>query len=123
MRQIAALIGRPWQIPCEPPHTFECMELCVYVRDMLGLDTPTLVDRLQRDMDNRGYLETPDGVWQQLDRPHTGCIARIGASHVGIYLADQRGVLHASEGSGVRLDKVAVLERLWSVDYWELKDG
>ena len=81
------VIGKPWAVPCDPPNSFDCWELCRYVREtVFDLWTPSVVDKALRQPSDRRYIDTPPTGWMQLNDPQVGCVVRMGRTHVGVYL-------------------------------------
>lgn len=121
------LIGTPWSLPCDPPNSFDCWELVVHVREILGRPVkPCPVTILDRRQDHVAMLQNPDlSLWQRLSAPTYGCIVGVGTpvQHCGIYL-DDRKVLHAFSDDGingaVQLHRLDVLERFFNgAEFWE----
>ena len=113
MHLLADLIGRPWALPCDPPQSFDCWELVCHVRGRAGLDTPDYSDHrsgLVSDMVLL-HMADPKTEWNILLEPSPWCVVLMRRKHVGVYLPD-RTVIHAQEGTGVRVDRLDLLSRL-----------
>ena len=115
---IRGIIGAPWAVPCDPPSSFDCWELVRHVRAMIGLRTPSVVDKDRRRPSDRKQFGQPPMGWNQLSEPVEGCVARIGSAHVGVYL-NGGDVIHAQLATGVRIDKVEFLS--FPVSFWEFE--
>ena len=118
------LIGAPYALPCDPPHTFDCWQLVVHARETIGLRTPHGPVAVEdRSLADKEYFAHPDPkVWTPIGRPSEGCVVAFGnpASHVGVYIGGR--VLHASHKTGVCLHALEAMERFFgSPRYWEVK--
>lgn len=130
MNNISSLIGRPWALPCNPPETFDCWELAVSVRRILGKQTPEYkVPPKKRANRDRSDFETPDEkIWKRLDKPQQGCLVGFGNpnNHVGVYHDGRVIHSHSIDGvvGSVQVHRLEVLERfLGEPSYWEKRNA
>lgn len=97
--------------------------LCLFYRDVLGLELPSLLPEMQgREFHRRGIAplvqDVRESQWHEVSEPRQGdCVLmRVGRldTHVGIYL--DRGRLLHSEGPHpseiVRIDDIRVKRRI-----------
>lgn len=119
---ITSVIGRPWLVPCDPPVSFDCWELVRYIRELHGISTPSVVDRMARVPSSRALFSTPPSGWIKLPSPLRLCVVRIGDKHVGVYIKSQQ-VIHTEIGMGARMDNVRDLEIGNSLSYWEYENA
>jgi len=117
---IRDLIGRPWALPCDPPDSFDCWALVEHVRAAHGLTVPFIVDKTQRTIELVRTIQRPPTAFKRLDAPKRLCVARIGKTHVGVYLGS-KDVLHCQNGRGVVMDRLRDLSA--DVTWWEVADG
>ena len=116
---LSDLIGRPYGLPCNPPHSFDCWELVRFVRDTFyGLDDPVEVRRRLPGL-------MPDYVreWLPMWRPlalaeaKAGDVVLMDERHVGVLT--ELGVLHACREAGcVRASRPAVIARAFRTVRW-----
>lgn len=120
MIKLLDIIGRPWAVPCDPPKSFDCFELCIEVRKRLGLPTPSPVSRNARKPHHRDFFKNVPDLWQKVINPRTGCVVIMNSgNHVGIYIPDRK-VVHSQYSRGVRVDEVDMISG--PKEYWELKE-
>lgn len=123
------LIGRPYALPCDPPHSFDCWELAKEVRKRLGLHTHEYeTHHMDRMLSNRMDFNKPDPEkWVQLVDPIDGCLVGFGRRyilHCGVYL--DRKVIHANQVKGldgsVSAHTLEVAQMyLGNATFWEAK--
>ena len=113
------VIGKRWAVPCDPPRTFDCWELVIYVRRFHGLHTPSVVDRADRMPSSRRHIDKPPTGWVKLDEPKQLCVARFSSAHVGVFLGGDN-VIHCELAMGVRIDRMRFLPEL---TFWEFEHG
>ncbi len=102
--QTLDLIGKPWAIPCDPPHSYDCWELAVEVRNRMGLFTPTYdIPPMIRKLAHQSDFGTPDpALWHPMPEPTEGCLVGFGRpaiKHCGVYLNEY--VIHSHSADGV----------------------
>ena len=123
--QVRDLIGKPWAIPCQPPHSYDCWEIAVEVRKRLGLMTP-----LYEPIETRTEAELPvafDGPfkreWVETDQLVKGTLVTFGdpITHCGVMISD-RDVLHTSGKGATEVLRLPLVRRFFGVvQFWELK--
>lgn len=118
-------LGRPWQLPCEPPHSFDCWEFAREIRSKMGLETPEVVPYTERKWADRQSFSSTIG-WRQLEQPVPGCLVMMKwpPIHCGVYLENGR-VAHCYSHDGrtgaVRFDFYRTIRCAMSpVTFWEL---
>lgn len=119
MNELRNIIGKPWALPSTPPANFNCWALAVFVRNLVGLKTPAVVQGDEIDLLDRKYLRKPPSTWKQIEEPTNHCIVRMGLAHVGVYLKPAR-VLHVPINDAVRIDQI---ENVGEVTFWEVADA
>ena len=89
------------------PSGFDCWGLVWYFLTEMGEDIPKQYDYSLRQTTKDLVMMTSEaessGDWQPIDRPERGCIAAFSRHghiiHVGIWLDEQRRVLHANSNN------------------------
>lgn len=110
------IVGKPYVYPPDPPRTFDCWTLLVYVRELLGLETRVEIDisRYTQDtMDKAIAEERCNGRWQPVSgRPRDGDAVLFASDHIGVVMGSV--VLHAHGPSrSVLATKLEVVRRKW----------
>ena len=120
---IGELVGQPYAIPSNPPASFDCWSLVEYVREQLGLFTPSLVPEIPELDGFEEYRENTLalGVWAQVQGVgRDGDVIILGDSHTGVGI--DHGVLHAFRtrrgGSVVFWGWADVQRRYRKVERW-----
>ena len=121
MKTLLDIVGRPYAYPPDPPVTFDCWTLLVWVRQALGLATPLDIEAAGYTQANlRGAVETEraSGRWQPVDEPQDGDAVLFSREHIGVSMGS--GVLHAHGPSKVVLfTRWPVIRRRWpQVEVW-----
>lgn len=107
------LVGTPYKFPPEPPVSFDCWTLLLYVREHLGLGTPLPVDPSDYDLGNmEEAIAAVRPVWRRVEVPDDGDAVLFDQSHIGVALG--AGVLHAhAPARAVVFTRWTVLKRRW----------
>lgn len=100
---LARLIGRPYSAGGNGPEAFDCYGLAAHVlREIFGVDLPARSVGALSDYRAWRRIEVPvDGALVMMDHAR--------GRHVGVYLAEERGVIHALEECGVVFDDLQSL--------------
>lgn len=124
------LIGKPWSLPCDPPNSYDCWELAIAVREMLGKTTPDCrVPIHQRSERHISLMQYPDpSLWARLDAPQNGCLVGFGKpiSHCGVFI--NHSVIHSYSHDGVigsvQCHKLSAITRMFGLpEFWECCDA
>ena len=116
------LIGKPWCVPCDPPHSFDCWELVRHVRFFYGKETPCVVDLAARRPKDRKHIETPPEGWHKVPEGTLLSVVRMGQAHVGVLT--EQGVIHCSRRLGVALQPLSFIKQTESdLSFWEYSDA
>ncbi len=101
------LIGKPWKSGARGPLEFDCWGLVRWVyRERLGVILPALPGLDAKDVGAvaRSFVEIAPS-WLEIPRPENLCAVAMSTGkrihHVGVWLDEGRGVLHAMEKSCV----------------------
>lgn len=110
------IVGAPYVFPPDPPRTFDCWTLLVYVRQLLGLETKVEIDPSLYDLTNMDEAvaeERCNGRWQPVSgRPRDGDAVLFAKDHIGVVMGTV--VLHAHAPSrSVLATKLEVVKRRW----------
>lgn len=103
-------LGTPYAFPSNPPESFDCWTLLVYLREQLGLDTPVMSPHWTPETLN-GAIEGElcSGRWKPVTEAVDGDVVLFSPVHVGALL---RGVVvHAVPSTGVLYSALAVARR------------
>ncbi len=115
MNNLDNIVGAPYLFPPNPPESFDCWTLLVYVREQLGLDTPVHLDVEDYSLHNMAEavaLEKASGDWKQVDTPQDGDAVLFSPDHIGVSMGP--GVLHAHAPSKtVVYTRWNVVRRRW----------
>lgn len=124
-------IGLPWAHDGEGPEAFNCWTFVRHVSaERFGVALP-IVPYPDNDRELPGLLAChPErGRWDEVAAPANGDLVLMRQSrwpvHIGIWLAEARGVLHCARRAGVVFQQVHGL-RLngWSIDgFYRLSEG
>lgn len=126
---ISDLIGKPYAVPCYPPDSYDCWELAVEVRRVLGLATPatTVPPANRRSKLSIRHFQGPEQVnWHQVETPRNGTMVGFGKKiirHCGVWYNGRVIHAYADLGSVVYHDlhSLRVLG-LSKPTYWERAD-
>lgn len=118
--ELAQLIGRPYQLPSEPPISFDCYSLVAYVREnFFGLPTPAPYDisTVTKDEAGRAIVAVRSmNMWEVVKQGKFGDIVQMEKYHIGVFVAG--GVMHAwrtNRSGSVVLTNFRVVDRLFSM--------
>lgn len=127
---LKTLIGRPYKKNAKGPEEFDCWHLAVHVQDiMFGRKAPTV--EVPKDANWHWMIQQftshPElGNWVEVLQPANGLLtAEDGAivlmarnkqpAHCGVFMREERAVLHADEVDGVILQDIPTLKaNSWS---------
>lgn len=108
------IVGRPYAFPSDPPRTFDCWTLLLWVRSQMGLETPVDLDPGEYDPETlEGAVRRERPLWHRVTGPPAdGDAVLFTAKHIGVVAGD--GVLHAHAPSrGVVHTRWEVVRRRW----------
>lgn len=108
-------IGKKWSPGTDGPDQFDCWGLLVAIyREQLGINLqPAEPVQAQNRRERRLTIEATIahsgvfGAWAAVDKPrHLDAVLMGNGDHVGVWLEDQKAVLHSTEGAGVTMAKL-----------------
>ncbi len=107
------IVGAPYEFPPDPPRSFDCWALLVYVREQLGLDTPVDIDpeRFSQETLNDA-IDAEKHRWTLVSPPEDGDAVVFSPRHIGVAMG--AGVLHAHRHArSVVYTRWQVVRRRW----------
>lgn len=109
---LSGLVGKPYQAGADGPAAYDCYGLATAIEARLfGVQMPP---RSGPPSIYRG--------WRRADVPGDGSLVMMDnghGRHVGVFLAPERGVIHALAGVGVVFDDLAALTlRGFALKFW-----
>lgn len=121
-RFLEELIGKPWKLGAKGPEAFDCYYLVEHVqRDLFGRTMPTV--EYASDLSFKGIIREINkhvaahadtwGYVEQRDA-NDGAIVIMGSavhgSHLGVWFARERAVLHVDNPEGVTFENLLTLK-------------
>jgi len=100
---LVRLIGKTYAMGAEGPNAFDCYGLAAHVeRRLFGVELPA------RAIEGVSSYR----AWSRVEDPRDGALVMLEHArgrHVGVYLSEERGVIHALEDCGVVFDDLPSL--------------
>lgn len=110
---LPGLVGKPYKAGAGGPDAYDCYGLATAIEARLfGVQMPP----------RNGPPSIYRG-WRRVDAPGDGALVMLDnghGRHVGVFLAAERGVIHALENVGVVFDDLAMLPlRGFALKFWK----
>lgn len=106
---ITELIGKPYAFPSDPPKSFDCFSITMYIRSTL-FNKNTPINNLTIDSSCDKYIEQ--------EKPTEGCIVTMTDQHVGVYVREK--IITALTNRGVCAFRWKAANAIYRLRYWEL---
>jgi cell wall-associated NlpC family hydrolase len=122
---LSGLIGAPWAAGGHGPNFYDCWHLVVYVQSVLfgrelpAVDVPAapswawMISTIRDHGERARWRELAPGVLGLIDADDGALVlmARCDRpAHIGVWLAIERGVIHADARIGVTLQSLAIVK-------------